>query len=192
MNQVFLSAEPHCARVGRQTVLSSSSARSPWLCAHAVVGREEYAQQNIEALGYETYLPRHGKVVSHARRRRVVRRAFFPGYLFVAAGHTPGAAAAVNRSHGVLAVVGGPRGDTRVPERLIGELRARENKAGLIAISADRFRSGQKVQIATGPLTGVTAMFAEASDDRRAVILIELLGKSHRVSVCPSALDIFI
>jgi len=157
-----------------------------------VVGREGYAQQSIEALGYESYLPKYEKIISHARQRRVVQRAFFPGYFFVAAGHTLGVAAAINRTRGVLAVVGGPQGEMRVPEQLIGELRARENTSGLIEMSANSFRPGQKIQIVAGPFAGVTAMFAESSDDRRATILIELLGKSHAVSVSCSALDIVI
>jgi len=163
---------------------------SPWVCVRAVVGREDYAQRNIEALGYETYLPKYEKVVSHARRRRVVQRAFFPGYLFAAAGDTLGGVAAINRSHGILEVVGGPRGETRVPAHLIEELRARESQSGLIAMSASRFRPGQKVHVVAGPCAGITAIFAEANDERRAMILIDLLGKSHRVSVCPSVLDI--
>ncbi len=180
------------AKLERQTVVIPSSARSQWLCVRTVVGREDYARQSIELLGHECYIPKYEKIISHARQRRVVQRAFFPGYLFAAAGHTLGVAGAINRTCGVLAVVGGPHGEMRVPEQLIGELRARENTSGFIEMSAHSFRPGQKVRIIAGPCAGVTAMFAESSDERRATILIDLLGKSHAVSVSCSALDIVI
>ena len=192
MTEVLLSATPRSATIKGQTVLQESSSRSPWLCVRAPVGREDHAQQNIEALGYDTYLPKYEKVISHARRRRVVQRAFFPSYFFAAAGHTLGAAAAINRTHGVLSVVGGLSGEARVPEHLIRELRARETNLGLIGISADRFQPGQKVHVVAGACAGVAAVFLEANDERRAMILIDLLGKSHRVRVCPSALDVVI
>lgn len=189
MPEVLRSVAPRSARIKRQMVVNEFRVCSPWLCVHTAVDHEDYAQRNIEALGCETYLPKYEKVVSHARRRRVVQRAFFPGYLFAAAGDTLGGAAAINRTHGVLSVVGGPSGEARVPEHLIRELRERETKSGLIAMSADRFRPGQKVQIIAGVCKGVNAMFVEVSDERRAMILIDLLGKSHRVSVSPSVLD---
>lgn len=190
MRETLSTVAPRSAKVERQTGVIPSSARSQWLCVRTVVGREDYAQQGIEALGHECYLPKYEKIVSHARQRRVVQRAFFPGYLFVAAGHTLGGVAAINLARRVLAVVGGSHGEMRVPEQLIGELRARENASGFIEISANSFRPGQKVRIVAGPFAGVTAMFAESSDERRVTILIELLGKSHSVSVYSSALDI--
>ena len=190
MREALLVVGRQSAKIERQTVINPSSARSQWLCVRTVVGREDYARQSIEAHGHECYLPKYEKIISHARQRRVVQRAFFPGYFFVAAGHTLGVAAAINRTRGVFAVVGGSHGEMRVPEQLIGELRARENASGFIEMSANSFRPGQKIRIVAGPCAGVTAMFAESSDDRRATILIDLLGKSHAVSVSCSALDI--
>ena len=120
--------------------------------------------------------------------RRIVDR--LKQWKIVAAGDTLGGVAAINLTRRVLAVVGGSHGEMRVPEQLIGELRARENASGFIEISANSFRPGQKVRIVAGPFAGVTAMFAESSDERRVTILIELLGKSHLVSAYSSALDI--
>lgn len=189
----FTKSEPSCdASLKRREIANASPAPSPWLCARTFPGREDFAQRSIETLGFETYLPKYEKSVSHARRRQLVPRPLFPGYLFAAASHATGGAGAINRCPGVTSVLGGPGGQMRVHESLIEELRARETTSGLIAMSAGRFRPGQKVQVIAGAFSGFTAIFVEANDERRVGILIDLLGKSHRVSLCSSALDIAI
>lgn len=156
-------------------------ARSPWVCVQTLAGREKLAGHNVARFGVEAYVPRYAKVITHARRRRQVQCAFFPGYFFAAVGENLGAVAQVNRSVGVVSVVGGKLGDMRVPEDLIAALRSREETDGSIPLVSTRFRRGQAVRISEGALNGMDAVFSEMSDANRAVILISLLGKSHRV-----------
>jgi len=44
-------------------------------------------------------------------------------------------------------------------------------------------KPGQKVTILDGPFEKINAIFSEAKDERRSILLLSLLGKTHRVVV---------
>lgn len=100
--------------------------------------------------------------------------------------------AAVRRTPGVVRLVGGSLIGSPILDVFISEMRARENAQGLVELGADRFERGQRVSILAGPFTGFEAIFDEADDRKRTMILIEFLGKINRVAVNPQILGVAI
>jgi transcriptional antiterminator RfaH len=45
------------------------------------------------------------------------------------------------------------------------------------------FKSGDKVEVLEGPFAGLQAVYAEPQGEKRAIILLDMLGKINRVTV---------
>jgi len=54
-----------------------------WYAVHTHPREEFKALSHLRRQGYDVYLPRHAKVIRHARKSEKVARPFFPRYLFV-------------------------------------------------------------------------------------------------------------
>src|SRR5580704_14206227 len=55
-----------------------------WYVVHSRPHREFYAQTQLAAQGFHSFLPRYRKTVRHARKLMTVNAPFFNRYLFVA------------------------------------------------------------------------------------------------------------
>jgi transcriptional antiterminator RfaH len=67
---------------------------------------------------------------------------------------------------------------------VIEELRACENDLGLVELGRRvPFRKGDSVRLLEGPFCDVVALFEGVSDERRVIVLLELLGRRVRVRV---------
>ena len=164
-----------------------------WHCAYTAPRAEKWARSNLWERGFDVYLPLYARRRRHARRTDVVEAPLFPRYLFVRADFATHSARSVATAPGVESLVrfGGVPG--RVPAAVIAELRAHENRDGLIDIdfgrgAASRYRRGERVRIEEGALCNSVGLFQCREDDRRVVILMELLGRFVRVRVPAAAL----
>lgn len=163
-----------------------------WGCVQAVCRKEGYAEANLSDLGYEVCLPKYRLQIRHARRCDQVIRPLFPGYLFVRQTTRSLALAVVRRTPGVVRLLGDSLTGSPILDVFISEMRAREKAQGLVELGADRFARGQRVRILAGPFAGFEAIFDEADDRKRTIILIEFLGKINRVAVDPQILEVAI
>ena len=50
------------------------------------------------------------------------------------------------------------------------------------------FNAGEQVQITNGPFAGLQAIYQMDDGERRAMVLIEILGKSSRLTLAPGSL----
>lgn len=154
-----------------------------WYAVHTKPLREIEEQLNLERQGYEVYFPR----VAHSVRRR--HRLYgqvgplFPRYLFVCLDEGTQSLRPMHSTPGVTGVVRFGSCYTIVPDRLIGELRAREDpETGLHRLSNKCLLTpGSRVRVVEGPFGGLEGVFAREAGDARVVVLLELLG--HDVAV---------
>jgi transcriptional antiterminator RfaH len=110
-----------------------------------------------------------------------VFRPLFPRYLFV---HMdPGRCRwlSINSTFGVQRLICAGDEPLPVPEAVIHEIRSREDKEGAVLLSPANLRRGQRVTIIEGPLTDLAGIFEEMVDRDRAVLLLDILGRSVRV-----------
>ena len=149
--------------------------------------REELAVHYLQEIAnYEVYVPR----VREARNghQRIVP--LFPSYVFVAVAERGWWQA--RWSPGVVRLV--LSGDTPalLSDAVVAELRARERN-GLIVLPpprlqplAPRFKSGDWVRIADGPLSGFVGLVQDMKPRQRVEILLAALG---RVELAAAAVE---
>jgi transcriptional antiterminator RfaH len=153
-----------------------------WYVVETQPRAEAKALWHLERQGYTAYLPRYRKLRRHARRTDEVRAPLFPRYLFIEMDIARTAWLAVRSTIGIARLVCQGDKPAPVPDGIVDDIRIREDANGLVPIEP-RFRPGEAVRIVAGALADQVGLFECASDDRRVVLLLELLGRRVEVAV---------
>jgi transcriptional antiterminator RfaH len=153
-----------------------------WYVAETHPHAETKAVWHLRHQGFTVYLPQYAKLRRHARRTDEVRAPLFPRYLFVRIDLARAAWRAIRSTIGVARLVSHGEAPAPVPEGVVEEIRGREDGRGLV-IMASAFRPGQKLRILSGAFADQVGLFECASDERRVVMLLELLGRRLSVRV---------
>lgn len=86
----------------------------------------------------------------------------------------------INGTVGVVGLVSCGDRPLRVPDDVLDEIRAREDAAGFVCMQPTPFTRGQHVRVSDGPMVDTLALFEEAIDENRAILLVSLMGRSVR------------
>jgi len=143
-----------------------------WTVAQTHPSREGLAEANLQQAGFETYLPRT-KVRDHQRNLRVVP--LFPSYVFVRVIETWSPIASII---GVARILRNGEYPARLHDQVLAELKAREDRQGLIQLPT--LRIGQRVRIVRGTFAGHIAVYEGMSGRDRERVLLEFLGRKVR------------
>jgi transcriptional antiterminator RfaH len=154
-----------------------------WFAVYTQPGKEALAAQQLQNQDFGVYLPRYQKMRRHAGKTEIVAAPLFPRYLF--AGIDLGAQRwrSVNGTRGVVGLVMSGDKPIPVPEAVIAEIRAREGEDGFIRLNLPGFQRGQALRIVEGPMADTQALFEEAVDGNRAILLVSLLGRLVRTKM---------
>lgn len=155
-----------------------------WYAVYCKPRQEAIAQQNLEHQGFAVYLPR--VQVRHRRLKHWVTKieALFPRYLFVRVDRERQGTGVIRSTRGALGLVRLGGEPAAVPDDVIKAIRAREDAAtGLHCGVQPSLRPGEPVTLIDGPFTGLESIFVSEDGDHRAVLLIELLGKTNQLRV---------
>ena len=158
-----------------------------WICYYTQPHRERLAEASLRENGYEVFLPLCVKLVQ--RRGRYVQsiRTLFSRYIFARGGKD---LAGSKRFNGITSFAGASLERSRISDCVIDGIKARQDERGIIPVKSDAFKSGQSIKIVLGQFMGLEAIFSEVDDSKRSFILLELLGKTHRVRVMNTAIDV--
>ncbi len=154
-----------------------------WYAVRAKPGREEEACFHFERQGLVSYLPRILVQRSHARKREMVRRAFFPGYLFLHLAPDERRWSTIASTRGALCAVHFGEQYPPVPDMFICRLRQREDAEGNIVVRHPTLCSGQAVTVRLEDDAVLDGIFLEMRGDKRAIILVGMLQQQLRTSV---------
>lgn len=154
-----------------------------WYAVHTQPRAEKRAEIHLRNQGFSTFLPKVKGERRHARRVDQVVVPLFAGYLFVELDVESTSWRCINGTHGVRRLVCHGNSPAPVPHDVVDKIRSREDSCGVVELCPQLLRKGDRCRISTGPLSDVEAIFEELSGVRRAVLLLELLGRSVRVSV---------
>jgi transcriptional antiterminator RfaH len=142
------------------------------------------AQENLRRQGYHVYLPR--VQIQHRRRGRWVSaiEALFPRYVFIRIDPLRRSTAAVHSTRGVVGLVRFGPEPAVVPDAVMDALIQREDSAsGLHLDNLSSICAGDPVKLVDGPLAGMEGIYAEEDGEMRVNVLLELLGKTNKISV---------
>jgi transcriptional antiterminator RfaH len=153
-----------------------------WYVVHTHVHSEAKAASHLVRQGYSIYLPRYLKRRRHARRIETVAAPLFPRYLFIAIDRMTQRWRSIQSTIGVTHLVCNGDEPATVTDRVIAELRDREDEHGFIQFDRrPRFARGDKVRVIDGVFDACFGLFEGMADHERVAILIDLLGRKVRV-----------
>lgn len=155
-----------------------------WYVAKTHTNGEQKALFHLRRQGFDVYLPRYLRRVSHARRISWQPRPLFPTYLFVAMTGPDQRWRAINSTVGVAHLICDERGPVPVPAGIVATLQHEEDDRGLVMTGRKvPFKKGAEVQIISGAFAEHIGRFEGATDDERVIILLDLLGREVRTKV---------
>lgn len=144
-----------------------------WAVATTKSNSERRAQFHLHRQGFETYLPRFREKIIINSLVRDRTKLLFPRYIFI---HIVDVWYSVLSTFGIISVLRDGELPAVVPDRVISELRAREDRRGFVRLPDRGLSIGQKVRIKEGPFAGQMALYKGQSSGQRESILLASIG----------------
>ena len=162
------------------TEQSNNQAGGPrWYVVRSKPQAENMAAANLRHQGFEVYLPL--ALMMDRKTKQPVGRPLFPRYLFVRLDLTVDQWRAIFSTKGVQCLFcSGGGHPIAVGEACIANIRVRETDGiiNMVEVKPARvFVPGERVRIDDGELEGI---FCEHVDDKRVLILLNILGRESR------------
>ena len=158
----------------------NDSETAHWYAVATKARDEAIAKANLERQDYQVFLP----TISLKKRRRgrwtPVTEPLFPGYLFVSLVLGADDPAPIRSTVGCIGLVRFGQTHTPVPSSLIAALQGASED---VLDTPLPFNQGDKVRLIDGPFKGIEAVFDMPRGGDRAQVLLELLGKTQRLTV---------
>jgi transcriptional antiterminator RfaH len=155
-----------------------SKAVKQWYAVYTKPRNEQQAQRQLENQGFETCLPLICVQKKRRNRWQKVVEPLFARYLFIMADPSVQSIAPVRSTLGVVDLVRFGTKIQPVPETVIEQLRASaSDDPSTLPKRTPVFKQGDRVRVTDGPFQGLEAVFQEPSGARRALILLEFLGR---------------
>jgi transcription antitermination factor NusG len=154
-----------------------------WYALRVRTRFEKQASELLQHKGYETFLPMSVSDRRWTDRIRRVETALFPGYVFCRMSEL--ALGPALTTPGVMHFVGFGRRPAAVDEAEIATIR-RITESDAPKTPWPYLRVGESVEIASGPLSGLSGFLLEVKGDRQLVVSVSLLQRSLAVALSPS------
>lgn len=148
-----------------------------WYAIHSKPRQEERALDNLQRQGFEAWLPM--LTVEKVLRGNLVNvtEPMFSRYLFIRLDTEQTNWSPIRSTLGVSRLVSFGNRPAVVADELIQALQTVPQRA-----PERLFQPGQTIKIVSGPLKGIEGIFQQADGEHRAMVLIDLLNKQHRVT----------
>lgn len=155
-----------------------------WHVIQCKARQEERAVQQLENQQLEVFYPSIDVERIRAGRRQSRREALFPGYLFVRFDPQFFSLTTLQSTRGVARLIRLGGKPACVADALIAQLRERCSLSlGHPQLYAQTPSRGDPVRITAGPFAGFDALFAEVDGDKRALLMLDLLGQQQLLCV---------
>jgi transcriptional antiterminator RfaH len=156
-----------------------------WFVVVSKPRQEQTAFEHLQRQGFKCFLPMAENPYQRRSKKAQKRiEPLFPRYLFLNAVATIQNLAPVRSTQGVVSMVRFGTELAVIPDYIINDIKQRITpETGLIKIKAIEIKAGDKVKIFDGPLSGLNGIVTERSSEKRALILMKLLGRPTKVQV---------
>lgn len=165
--------------------------KSPgWYVARTHVHAENKASANLKRQGYEVYLPMGRRWRTHARKREIVNRPLFPGYIFVGFDVAATRWRTIYSTLGVASLITANEQPLRVPDGVIESIRAAEQEGAFDYMHAvSKLKPGDTVRIATGPFADLIGQLQSHVSKDRVRVLLNILGRQSATELSLAELE---
>ena len=162
---------------------SSSTAGRRWYAVQAQPQREGLALLHLARQRFESFCPMLSSISRRSGRPASVKKAFFPGYLFVNLDLEQDRWRSINGTIGVMRLIGfsGAGRPASLPTGFIDRLK--HWTVDRPPMADDGLGVGDRVRVIGGPFDDLCGVLATANDNDRVTILLSLLGKETRVTL---------
>ena len=159
-----------------------------WYLIHSKPRQEQRALLNLEQQGYSCYLPTLATEKLRRGALTVVQEALFARYLFIrlSTAQSGQSWAPIRSTQGVCRLVTFGYEPAKINAELIEALRAQDDIQ--IKTPERLFSKGEIVQIKDGAFAGLQAIYQMDDGERRAMVLIEILGRPSSLAIAPDCL----
>lgn len=152
-----------------------------WFVVNTQPHKETTAERHLREQGYRVFLPSFMRPRRHARRVDVVRKALFPGYLFVQLDVGRSAFSPINSTVGVRRLVTRGATPAAAPDALVSALIERADEEGVLRDPV--LQPGQRVRFVRGPFADIIGAIYALADNDRVVVLLNMLGRDLKKTV---------
>jgi len=160
-----------------------------WYLIHSKPREEKLAQKHLERQGYEVYLPLIlGRTKQCGRTVRSIQ-AMFPRYLFIHLSDKSDDWGPIRSTIGVSNLIRFGMQPAVIPNRLIQDLRQREDAEGLQVVPIKKLKMDDKVRIAEGPFEGYEGLYASKTSKDRVIVLLKIAENTTKVQIELSKLE---
>jgi transcriptional antiterminator RfaH len=149
-----------------------------WVAVQVRLNRERFVAQQLQMYGYDQFLP-----VATAARGKAARArecSLVPGYVFCRYKVRPDFR--IVQAYGVMRIVGFGGAPVAIPEDEIDALR-RVIESGVQAEPCRFIKSGDRVQVCAGPLSGLEGILLHVKKAVRVLVNVTILQRSVAVEL---------
>ena len=158
-----------------------------WWLVSTKPQKEEYAENNLNNQGYETYRP----LAKRLRKRRGVEKtvieSLFPRYIFIHLDQLNDNWAPVRSTFGVSGIIKFGNKPAKVPDRVIEILKREGDLLAEKAIDLDRYKQGDVVIVdQEGAFKGMEGIFQQYDAEQRTIVLLNILHTETQLTLSPA------
>lgn len=153
-----------------------------WYVVQTQFKGEAKAERHLLNQGFEAYVPRYRKTRRHARRVDVVLAPLFPRYLFVRMDLDMERWRSISGTVGVARIICSGEKPMAVPDGIIEEIQSRENGGGVVTLAPKIFTRGEPLRITEGAFADRIGLFEQMADNKRVLLLLDLMGREVRIT----------
>lgn len=151
-----------------------------WYLIQCKSGQEDRAILHLGNQGFECYKPEINVEKVKKGKISTATEAMFPGYAFIKLDKVTSNWSVVRSTRGVLRLVAFGREPMPVDEAVIGKLREDDGNG---RVPRPIFKKGESLTVADGPFAQLEAVFQESDGEKRAVVLLNLISKWHKIAL---------
>jgi transcription antitermination factor NusG len=166
--------------------MRESDYRFSWYALQVRPNSEDVVSSVLSYKGYETYVPKYRAELYKGGQKRSKERRLFPGYVFCR--FSPAQSGMVNlgagvvTTFGVLRIVGTGDAPAAIPDSEI-EAIERILSSYLTSGPSTYLHVGQKINIASGPLRGISGLLISVDNMDSLLVSVEVLHRSLAVRI---------
>ncbi|EXI76371.1 MAG TPA: transcription termination/antitermination NusG family protein [Candidatus Accumulibacter phosphatis] len=161
----------------------TASTASPWYVCLCKPRRESFAVRKLEEQGYDVFLPLLTQWEKTRDGWKQQQQVMFPRYCFLRCGRPGQSIAPIRSTPGISGLVRFGNVPATLDEAVLEALRSlTEQQARAVAGRDCPFRAGDTVDIASGPLKGMSGIVSAVAAER-VTVMLSLLGREKPVAL---------